>query len=80
MDCQRWMLAPGTGSNGAYSHGGEEFIHVLEGCFEVVLDGKECYLLEGGDSIYFRSTAMHAWRNPGLERTVLMWVNTPPTF
>jgi DNA-binding transcriptional MerR regulator/quercetin dioxygenase-like cupin family protein len=80
MDCQRWRLAPGAGSHGAYSHGGEEFIHVLEGRFEVVLDGKERYLLKDGDSIYFRSTATHAWRNPGPEQTVLLWVNTPPTF
>jgi len=80
MDCQRWTLAPGAGSNGAYSHEGEEFIHVLEGRFEVVLEGKERYVLAEGDSIYFPSTAMHAWGNPGPRAAVLLWVNTPPTF
>lgn len=80
MDCQRWTLAPGAGSSGAYSHEGEEFIHVLVGCFEVVLDGKERYELGTGDSLYFKSASAHAWRNPGPGWTILLWVNTPPTF
>lgn len=80
MDCQRWVLAPGAGSSGAYSHEGEEFIHVFEGRFEVILEGTEKHVLEEGDSIYFKSASAHAWRNPGPQRTVLLWVNTPPTF
>jgi DNA-binding transcriptional MerR regulator/mannose-6-phosphate isomerase-like protein (cupin superfamily) len=80
MDCQRWTLAPGAGSSGAYSHEGEEFIHVLEGQFEIVLDARERCVLGSGDSLYFKSTSTHAWRNPGPGRSVLFWVNTPPTF
>lgn len=80
MDCQRWVLKPGASSSGAYSHKGEEFIHVLEGRFEVVLNGRHRYALGPGDSIYFKSSATHAWRNPGPDRTELLWVNTPPTF
>jgi hypothetical protein len=30
--------------------------------------------------MYFKSTALHAWANPGPETTVLLWINTPPTF
>ena len=40
------------------SHEGEEFIYVLEGAIEVVY-GKEKYLLEVGDSIYYDSIVAH---------------------
>jgi len=80
MDCQKWTLQPGAGSEDAYSHEGEEFIYVLRGLLELTLDGNERHLLYPGDSIYFDSTRIHSWRNPGTEETVLIWVNTPPTF
>ncbi len=80
MDCQRFTLSPGAGSQGQYAHEGEEFIHVISGAFEITLDGKERYRLRAGDSIYFKSTTLHAWVNPGPGETVLLWVNTPPTF
>lgn len=80
LDCQEWTLLPGAGSEGAYRHEGEEFIRVLEGSFEIVLDGTERNLLGKGDSIHFSSTRMHDWRNPGRRHTRLLWVNTPPTF
>jgi DNA-binding transcriptional MerR regulator/mannose-6-phosphate isomerase-like protein (cupin superfamily) len=80
MDCQRFTLAPGAGSEGQYAHEGEEFIHVLAGRFEITLAGRERYRLGPGDSMYFKSDALHAWRNPGLAATELLWINTPPTF
>jgi len=80
MDCQKWTLQPGAGSEDAYSHEGEEFIYVLRGLLEITLDGHERHLLYPGDNIYFDSTRIHSWRNPGEEEAVLIWVNTPPTF
>lgn len=80
MDCQRFTLNPGAGSQGQYAHEGEEFIHVLSGRFEITLDGHERYRLGPGDSMYFESTSLHAWVNPGPGATVLLWINTPPTF
>lgn len=80
MDCQRFTLSPGAGSQGQYSHEGEEFIHVLSGCFDITLEGRERYRLGPGDSMYFKSSLLHAWMNPGPERTALLWINTPPTF
>lgn len=77
MDCQRWTLEPGAGSEGAYAHGGEEFIHIVDGTLEMVLDG-ERHLLSPGDSIAFASSRHHAWRAPGPGRTVLIWVNCEP--
>lgn len=80
MDCQRFTLAPGAGSQGQYAHTGEEFIHVLSGRFEIMLDGREGYRLAAGDSMYFKSTSPHRWLNPGPGPAVLIWINTPPTF
>src|SRR5207245_7530991 len=68
MDCQRFTLSPGAGSRGQYSHEGEEFIHVLSGRFEITLDGRQRYQLNAGDSMYFESTSLHAWVNPGSDR------------
>lgn len=80
MDCQRWTLKPGAASEGAYSHKGEEFITVLSGEFEITLAGEGLSRLGAGDSIYFPSTIIHSWRNPGPEPAVLIWISTPRTF
>jgi DNA-binding transcriptional MerR regulator len=80
MDCQRWTLDAGSASQGPYAHEGEEFIHVLAGQFLITLDGRGRYELNAGDSMYFKSTIMHSWNNPGPEQTTLLWINTPPTF
>lgn len=80
MECQRFSVHPEAGSGGQYAHEGEEFIHVLAGQFEIILDGRGQYRLGPGDSTYVKSTSYHAWRNPGTETAVLLWINTPPTF
>lgn len=80
MDCHRYTVEPGASSQGSYAHEGEEFIHVLSGEFEIVLEDRHRHRLRAGDSMYFRSTALHAWANPGSEAAVLLWINTPPTF
>ena len=38
MDCHRFVLEPGASSEGAYKHEGEEFVYVLSGRVEFVLD------------------------------------------
>lgn len=80
MECHRFQLAPGASSEGAYSHEGEEFMHVLTGRIEIVLDGDQFFELREGDSFYFESRRPHAWRNSHEGETVLIWINTPPTF
>ena len=80
MECHRFQLAPGASSEGAYSHAGEEFLHVLTGRLEIVLDGDQFFELKEGDSFYFESRRPHSWRNSSDGETVLIWVNTPPTF
>ncbi|MBP1886135.1 MerR family transcriptional regulator [Sinorhizobium mexicanum] len=80
MDCHRFVLAPGASSEGAYRHDGEEFVYVLSGRVEFILDSDQFYDLHPGDSLYFESRRRHAWSNRHDGETVLLWINTPPTF
>jgi transcriptional regulator with XRE-family HTH domain len=80
LQCMLFRVPPGTGSDGSYSHAGEEFIHMLSGSLEVWLDEIECYTISPGDSLWFDSSSGHRFFNPSTEEAVLIWVNTPPTF
>lgn len=80
MDCHRFVLEAGASSEGAYRHAGEEFVHVLSGRIEFVIDGDQFHDLLPGDSLYFESRLRHAWANRHNGETVLLWINTPPTF
>ena len=80
MECNRFQLAPGASSEGAYQHAGEEFIHMLSGSLEIILDGDCFFELHTGDSFYFESRRPHSWRNTSSSETVLNWINTPATF
>lgn len=62
-----------------YSHEGEEFGLVLEGCYEVMVED-QVYRLEEGDSIRLPSNLPHKMRNPGVKPARLLWVITPPSF
>lgn len=75
-----FRVAPLAGSDGSYSHQGEEFIYMLAGTLELWLDELQCYVLDAGDSFWFESTHGHRWFNPGDSEAVLIWINTPPTF
>jgi DNA-binding transcriptional MerR regulator/quercetin dioxygenase-like cupin family protein len=75
-----FRVAPLAGSEGAYSHQGEEFIFMVSGTLEVWLDELECFILREGDSFWFPSTHAHRWFNAGNVDAVLLWINTPPTF
>ena len=75
-----FRVPPGTGSDGAYSHVGEEFVYMLQGSLEIWLDELECRVLHVGDSFWFPSTRGHRWFNPSYEEATVLWVNTPPTF
>src|SRR5579872_7020150 len=79
MEPHLFRIAPEAGSGDPYTHEGEEFIYVLRGDLEIMVDGEE-YRLKPGDSFYFESATPHRWRNPGRKETWLLWVNTPPTF
>jgi DNA-binding transcriptional MerR regulator/quercetin dioxygenase-like cupin family protein len=80
MSCQITIVQPGAGSQGSYSHEGEEFIYVLTGTISISIDGEETHELQQGDTIYFESWRPHSWWNPGVAETRLLWVNTPPSY
>ncbi|WP_129241670.1 MerR family transcriptional regulator [Achromobacter veterisilvae] len=80
LDCQRWILAPGVRSEGAYSHAGEEFIHVLKGELIITVDNDAAVRLHVGDSISFDSRKPHMWVANGEGETELLWVNTPKSY
>ena len=80
LESQIFRVPPGAGSDGSYSHQGEEFIYMMQGALELWLDELHCYTLAEGDSFWFESTVGHRWYNPSSEEAVLLWINTPPTF
>jgi quercetin dioxygenase-like cupin family protein len=80
LEAQLFRVKPGAGSEGAYSHRGEEFIYMLAGTLEIWLDELQCQTLHEGDSFWFESTVGHRWHNPSATDAVLLWINTPPTF
>ncbi len=80
LDCQKWVLAPGARSEGAYTHHGEECIHVIAGEFSITVDLAAPVTLRAGDSISFLSGRPHSWKVVGEETVELFWVNTPKSF
>jgi DNA-binding transcriptional MerR regulator/quercetin dioxygenase-like cupin family protein len=80
MSSRMTVVQPGAGSQGSYSHEGEEFIYILDGTFSITIDGEETHELAQGDSIYFESRRPHSWWNPGSAETRVLWVNTPPSY
>ena len=58
---------------------GEEFVYVMQGQVELILEEKEMTLNEG-DSAVYNSNTPHKWKNTFDGQTILIWVNTPPTF
>ena len=79
MEPHLFRIAPEAGSGDPYTHDGEEFIYLLRGELEITVDGEQ-YHLRSGDSFYFESATPHRWKNPGRSETLILWVNTPPTF
>jgi DNA-binding transcriptional MerR regulator/uncharacterized cupin superfamily protein len=79
MEPHLFRVAPGGGSGESYAHDGEEFLYLVRGRLEIELAGQK-YELRTGDSFYFSSKTQHRWSNPGARETLVLWVNTPPTF
>ncbi len=75
-----FRVPPSAGSDGSYSHVGEEFIYMLKGTLEIWLGELERHLLREGDSFWFESNVGHRWFNPSDEDAFLIWINTPLTF
>lgn len=72
-----YTLNPGFGSNEKHKHNGEEFLYILEGKLEVKLNDDEIYVLKKNDSIIFKSSDYHEWKNTSKKITKILWVHSP---
>lgn len=62
---------------GGMIHAGEEFAMVLEGSLEFYIEG-DLYHLSQGDSIAFKATIPHRWKNNSPDCARILWVVSPP--
>lgn len=69
----------GESGRSFYNHNGEEFIFILEGKLDIYIDNVVHNLSEG-DSLYFKSTQNHRFKNNTDKTTKAIWVVNPPTF
>lgn len=65
-----------SSGEGGMVHNGEEFAQVVEGSLEFVIDG-DCYVLNEGDSLVFKASLPHRWRNVYQGTTLVLWVVSP---
>ena len=79
MDPSYIRVPAGAGSEGFYSHNGEEFVYVISGVLFVELKDQGTYRVAPGDTLYFPSTTQHRWWAAD-EPVEAVYVNTPPTF
>ncbi|MBU0514834.1 MAG: cupin domain-containing protein [Proteobacteria bacterium] len=72
-------ISPGGGSEGDYSHEGEEFGIVLQGTLKLTVGG-ETFEVREGSSFYYSSLIPHSWGNDGPDKCVVVWVVSPPSW
>ena len=60
--------------------GVEHFVFVVQGQIAMALEGVEPLLLGQGDCAYFRSGRRCEVRNAADERSIMLWVSSPPAF
>jgi len=65
-----------SSGEGGMVHTGEEFALVLSGRMEFVIE-EQSYRLEEGDSLTFKASLPHRWRNLHDGQTKVMWVVSP---
>lgn len=58
-------------------HPGEELVLVLDGTFEIDVDGESFRLVEG-DSLHWRTDRPHRWRNPTSAPVRAVWLALRP--
>lgn len=73
----RFVMEPHCGDPRPHRHkSGHEYITVLSGQLQVILDDSKEYILYEKDSINFESTRTHGWMNPGKEKAEIIWVHS----
>lgn len=71
---------PGGHSAELTSHEGEEFVYVLDGEIELVIEPEQAQTLGRGDTAYFQAERLHAYRNVGTGVARMIAVVTPPSI
>ncbi|MCC5958734.1 MAG: helix-turn-helix transcriptional regulator [Rhodobacteraceae bacterium] len=72
-------VQPGAEQSRTLAHEGEEFIFVLEGALDVIIEDRQ-YRVAASSGIFFSSTMNHRYANNGDAVARAFWVNTPPTM
>jgi transcriptional regulator with XRE-family HTH domain len=71
-------VQPGANSGDKpMEHPGEELIYLLDGTFEVDVDGHH-FALREGDSLHFRTDRPHRWHNTGATPIKAVWLALRP--
>jgi transcriptional regulator with XRE-family HTH domain len=65
-----------SSGDGGMVHSGEEFALVMEGTLEFIVEDEK-FILEEGDSIVFKASLPHRWRNLHQGKTNVLWVVSP---
>lgn len=66
-----YIIEPAFDEEAIFQHEGEEFIYVLEGKHEFIY-GREKYMMEEGDSVYFDAAVPHTGRSVGKKKAKLL--------
>ena len=67
---------PGCGNLTPHTHNGEEYIYLLTGVLEIKLNNEKPYIMNPGDSFYYRGSEMHSWQNISTKPAKLLWVHS----
>lgn len=70
------VVAPDGAKHDPITHQGETMGYVIQGQLELSIEGTT-YLLNAGDSFFFKNHLTNSYRNPGLQEARVLWVNTP---
>lgn len=60
-------------------HPGQEFIHILDGKFLMILEDNQ-YVLNKGDNFYFNSNVTHQIKNITEKSACILWIISPPNI
>ncbi|SFH78023.1 DNA-binding transcriptional regulator, MerR family [Tindallia magadiensis] len=73
----RFVIEPNCGDLKKHQHNsGHDYITVLTGQLQVILDESKEFILKEKDSINFESTRIHQWLNPGDIPAEILWVHS----
>jgi transcriptional regulator with XRE-family HTH domain len=70
------VVAPDGSKHDPITHQGETMGYLIQGQLELTIEGTT-YLLNAGDSFFFKNHLTNSYRNPGRQEARVLWVNTP---